>query len=419
VARLIAALVPPVVYPAVVTVRRFDAAELGQAKRTPQGFLRATARLTRTGVLTYRRADGSVSRELRRPGQVFSAESLATLGDAPLTDLHPKEMVSPDNAKALSVGHVSHASARADGKFVEASCVITDAKMIAAVEAGTRREISCGYKCKLVVGSGTYDGERYDAEQVDIVYNHAGLGPPKWGRAGSEVALRFDADGLEGGRVHGLVLEPLDAVVVMDARGDDADVPADVPETEGSAMDLVTLRVDSIDCQLPKECVQVVSKGLEQRDALILKATQDAAASKARFDALQGELDGTKLKLAEASDVNRFDAAVTERIALLDRARQLLGAETKLDGLSARAIKELVIKQADPKAEFTGKSDEYVQGRFDSAEPSPSTELGGVRRIMTTIPRRTDARTDTRVDSADPNKYPVPAWRKPLAATRD
>ncbi|RQZ00703.1 DUF2213 domain-containing protein, partial [Burkholderia stagnalis] len=82
----------------------------------------------------------------------------------------------PQNAKALSLGHVT--SARADGTFVGGEVVVTDAAMIAAVEAGTRREVSMGYKCKLVQGGGVFNGEHYDAEQVDIVYNHAGLGPP-------------------------------------------------------------------------------------------------------------------------------------------------------------------------------------------------------------------------------------------------
>ncbi len=378
-------------------VCRYDAATLGQAKRTPQGFLRAAARLTRTGVLAYKRADGTVCRELRRPEQVFAAESLATLGDAPLTDLHPREMVTPDNARALSVGHVSHATSRADGKFVEADVVVTDAKMIAAIEAGTRREVSCGYKCKLIVGGGTWNGEHYDAEQTEIVYNHAGLGPPKWGRAGSEVALRLD-----GGEAEFFALTGDDALVL------DADDGRQLPPPKDKDMELVTLRVDGIDCQVPKDWAQVITKGIETRDAAVATAKQDAAAHKARLDALQGELDGTKAKLEAAADPKRFDAAVTERIGLIERAHQVLGTETKLDGLTTRAIKELVVKKLDPKADFAGKSDEYVQGRFDSADPSAQhTDFSGLKPIK-----------KARADGGDPPKYPTPPWLKPLASTR-
>jgi hypothetical protein len=393
----------------VSTVIRFDAATLGQAKRTPQGFLRATARLTRTGVLAYRQPDGTVRRELRRPEQVFHADSLATLNDAPLTDLHPKVMVTAENARELSLGHVSHASARADGKFVSADVVVTDAKMIAAIEGKvdgkTRSEISCGYKCKLIPGGGEWNGERYDAEQVDIVYNHAGLGPKNWGRAGSECALRLD------GNDDGFALDASDAWVV-----DAADAPDD-EEPKGKAMELVTLKVDGIDCQVPKECAQIVQKGLTTRDEAIAQAAKDATASKARLDALEGELDGTKTKLVAATDPKRFDAAVTERIALLDRAHAVLGAEAKLDSLSAREIKESVLKKVDPKATFENKSDEYVQGRFDSIElPAPSTDMRGVRRASLTRPTTLP---ETRRDSNDPPKIPVPAWRQPLAAHRE
>lgn len=385
-------------------VTRFDAAPLGQVKRTPQGFLRARARLTRTGVLTYRRKDGTVSRELRRPEQVFAPESLATLGDAPLTDLHPAVMVSPENARELSVGHVSQSSVRVDGKYVDADVVVTDGKMIGAVLGGTRREISAGYKCKLVVGAGVYNGDRYDAEQTNIVYNHAGIGPSQWGRAGSECAVRLD------GGADDFALDADDAYVT-----DAADGPPDESTTDpkGHAMELVTLRVDGIDCQVTPSAAQVLNKGITQRDEAIAQASKEAAASKARFDALQGELDGTKTKLTEAADPKRFDAAVTERISLLDRARTVLGETTKLDGKSTREIKELVVMKLQPKAELTNKSDEYVSARFDACDDVPavtSTDLAGVRRLSTHVPR---------VDGDPPPlKYPTPAWQQPLAASR-
>ena len=40
--------------------------------------------------------------------------------------------------------------------------------------------------------AGVWEGEKYDGIQRDIRYNHVGLGPEGWGRAGSEVSLRLD-----------------------------------------------------------------------------------------------------------------------------------------------------------------------------------------------------------------------------------
>lgn len=380
-------------------VRRFDAAQLGQAKRTPQGFLRASARLTRTGVLAYRSPDGTVRRELRRPEQVFHPDSLASLGDAPITDLHPKEMISPDNARELSLGHVSHASPRVDGKFVGGDVVVTDAKMIAEVLSGRRKEVSPGYRCKLIVGAGMWNGEHYDAEQTDIVYNHVGLGPPQWGRSGSDVALRLD------GNADGFVADATDAYSIdtLDAADDDAE--------KEKTMDLVTLKVDGIDCQVTPSAAQVITKGIAERDAAIAQAAKDSAASKARLDTVQGELDGTKVKLTEAADPKRFDSAVTARIGLLEHARKVLGSETKLDGLTTRAIHELVVLKVQPKAELTGKSDEYVSARFDSIEPPTVTNLDDVKRALRSVPR-----ADDNDDRTPPPA--VPAWMQPLAAHR-
>jgi hypothetical protein len=391
----------------VSTVERFDAAKLGRVTRTPQGFLRAPARLTRTGVLTYRRKDGTVVRELRRPEQVFAPESLATLADAPLTDLHPREMVTPSNARTLSVGHVSHATQRADGKFVEAEVVVTDAAMISAIEAGNRREVSCGYKCRLIEGAGIYNGERYDAEQVDIVYNHCGLGPQNWGRAGSEVALRLD------GAEHDIELGDNAARLVLDADDDSErhDRLDNDDDRKGKHMELVTVKVDGIDCQVAPQSAQVITRAVEKLETELRAARKDATDLKSRADSLQGELDGTKQKLEQASDPKRFDSAVAERIALLDHARKVLGATEKLDGLSAREIKERVIKHFDAKADFSGKSDEYVQGRFDAASELPATPSALDKYGQAIKPGQ-------RKDSGAPSTYVKPPWQQPLASHR-
>lgn len=340
-------------------------------------------------------------RELRRPEQVFRPDSLASLADAPLTDLHPKVMVNPANARELGHGHVSQSTVRADGRFVAGEVIVTDAGMIGAIEGGKRREISAGYNCKLVVGAGVWNGEHYDAEQTDIVYNHVGIGPANWGRAGSDVALRLDGAAEE--------LPTTETAWLTDA----SDAPELEPELKprGKVMELVTIRIDAIDVQVPQAAAQLINRALEQRDAAIASAKSEATGHKSRLDALQGELDGTKVKLTEAADPNRFDSAVTERIALLERARGVLGAEAKLDGKSAREIKELVIKHLDSSADFAGKSDEYVQGRFDAAGVPDGNPLDDARRQLHT-------RGDGGNPPANPPKFATPPWRKPLSATR-
>jgi hypothetical protein len=389
-----------------VSVQRYDAASLGRVTRTPQGFLRAPARLTRTGVLTYRRADGTVVRELRRPEQVFRAESLASLADAPITDLHPREMVTPKNARTLSVGHVSGASARADGRYVEAEVVVTDATMIAAVENGSRREVSCGYSCSIKPGAGVYQGERYDCEQVDIIYNHAGLGPPQWGRAGSDVALRLD------GEQGALELGAEDACVIDAAEAPELATPP--PKEKGKPMELVTIRIDSLDVQVPPAAAQIINRSVEQSTGRLTEQSTKLAELQRRVDSLQGELDAAKAAATEAADPKRFNAAVAARLSLLERVRPVL-REQKLDGLTDRAIKELALKQLHKDLELADKADAYVDARFDGAlealaarsdkrEPGEGgSSLEGARRAGT-----------IRSDGEDQPRPRALSWRTPL-----
>lgn len=403
---------------AAVQVTRYDAAKLGNTRRTPQGFLRAPARVTRTGVLVYRRADGTVVRELRRPEHVFAAESVATLADAPVTDLHPREMVTSSNAKALSVGHVSGTSARADaGRYVEAELVITDARMIKAIEAGDRREVSCGYSCVLVDKPGVYNGEKYDAEQTSITYNHVGLGPQKWGRAGSEVALRLDGSADD----HALPNDAAHAVL----RDDDDD-------SKGRPMELVTIRLDGLEAQVTPSAAQIVQRTFEQRDAKITDQTAQLTALQQRHDALRGELDASKAQLAEAVDPERFETAVRSRMALLERVRPVLGAEAKLDGLAPREIKLKALAKLKPGADFGKESDAYVDARLDGAlealeqqPPKRGANADDVRRSVlgpapaATVDVRAILSGQHRADAAEPTKFEPPAWRSKLTVSRE
>jgi len=178
-------------------VQRYDVARFdSRPTLTSQGFLRAPASLTRVGVLNYRRADGTVRRELRRPEQVFDPKSLATLAGAPLTNLHVA-MVNPENVTQVRKGHVGD-DIRQDGEFVHGTVTVEDAEMIRQVQTGRRGELSPGYKCGIDWTPGEYNGERYDCEQLGIVYNHVACGPTGFGRSGDDVRMRLDSKG--GGR---------------------------------------------------------------------------------------------------------------------------------------------------------------------------------------------------------------------------
>ena len=162
--------------------------------------MRVDGRLTRTGVLPYHLADGSVIRELRLPEEVFKADSMATLVGAPVTELHGGGFITPRNVREHSVGHVS--STKRDGKFLSGSVQVQDEATIAKVTRRELVELSPGYRCKMDASSGTYEGEPYDVIQRSIEYNHLAMGPKDWGRSGNEVALRLDGRGAGAAIAH-------------------------------------------------------------------------------------------------------------------------------------------------------------------------------------------------------------------------
>lgn len=170
---------------------RFDRFVLdSNVKRTPQGGLDVPANLTRSGVFIYHMPDGSVQRELRHPDDVFVADSLDTLRGAPLTVGHPG-LVRSDNWKQLAVGHVSD-DVKPAGSFVSSHVRVQDKGVVEQVEKKDLVELSCGYTCDVDHTPGEWNGEKYDARQINIRYNHVALGPKDFGRAGNEVKLRMD-----------------------------------------------------------------------------------------------------------------------------------------------------------------------------------------------------------------------------------
>jgi len=373
--------------------------------RTPQGFLRVPAYVTRAGVLEYKRADGTTVRELRHPDEVFRPDSLESLSAAPLTDLHPKEMVSPKNVRTLRVGHVGEA-VRQDGHRVAATVTIEDEQMIALVERGERREISCGYACAIDATPGVWDGEHYDAVQRDIVYNHAALGPRNWGRAGSEVALRLDSGDAMTATAYGAPPE----------RRDDG--TTDLPGGDAQ-MDHVTIRVDELDVQVPKQWAQVIEKALKQRDDALTERTKERDTAQGRLDALTKEHDEVKQQLTAAADPARVDAAVHARATLLEQARKVLPAEHKFDGQTPRQIHEAVLTKLDAKRDRKGKSDEYVSARFDHAfESAPAHASNGRNDALDRSREATTSKAQQSTPAARRDAF-VPDWQKPLATSKD
>lgn len=328
------------------------------------GSVRFNARLTRTGVFDY-----GDHKELRTADEVFKKEALDSFRGLTVTVGH-RAWLDAGNWREFAVGHVGDdVRADEDGIHVDASVVLKDKSAIAKADAGELIEISMGYSVDLQATPGqTADGQKYDSVQTNIQGNHAALGPRAWGRAGGSVRL------LDGA-----------------AYADDMTIPEkriDAPAANDQLQkDLDAARADN-------EAVR------KERDA----ARKDATDATARADKAEAERDAAKKDATEAkadaakarTDASATtDAAVEARVHLIDAARGVLGSDfkaTKKDGektvsMSDKEIRIAVIAKVDPALKLDGKTDAYIEARFDLATESVKTdrsELGKVNETTMT-----------------------------------
>lgn len=339
-----------------VDVGRFDAKGV---TRTPQGGLKVPAYLTREGVFNYTLPDGTVRREYRPADEVFKADSLASLEDAPVTDLH-NGLVSAENHGQLAKGHVR--DIRQDGSHVAATVLVQDAAIVAAVQSGARKELSCGYVCKLENTAGvTPQGERYDAIQRDIQYNHVAILPPGAGRAGSTVSLRLDA---------------ATAVCLHEA-----------PTTKEPLI-VKTIRIDGKDYVVGSD--EHLAKIQADHDAALAVVRKDAADARAAQAKAEAERDVARTDAADARDPVKQAARVAARVALEESARKVLGAEAKFDGKTDDEIKAAVVAKTFPEFKLDSYDAAvrpvYLAARFDAAIAAPIadpiTDVAGARATL-------------------------------------
>jgi hypothetical protein len=172
--------------------RKVSASEISQRINPNTGALEFRAPLTWTGVRSYHHADGSVTRELRRPEQVKSPSHIrglrlltATSGHPALPDGTPvyldarggPDVRSPDGsalrpAEDYAIGHVGDTieDGEIDGYYVPVAwCSITSLAAQRGIAAG-KTQTSLGYTALLDDTPGKWDGphgpEQYDVEHL-------------------------------------------------------------------------------------------------------------------------------------------------------------------------------------------------------------------------------------------------------------
>lgn len=372
-----------------------DAVTVSGTRRTADGYLIAEAKSVRTGIQLYSgdevgKPSMPIVRVYRPADQVFADASLQSFTHAPVTMNHPDEAVTADNWKELAVGEVSTA-AKKDGEWVHLPLILKDAKAISAVEDG-KRELSAGYTCELVWGDGvTPDGQQFNATQTNIKINHLAI--VDRARAGSQARI---GDGASWGAA------PF--------------IPDHNPKKE-TIMTLKTVTVDGIPVEVTDQGAVVISTlqtRLADANAKAEKAeaahTAALAAKDAELAKKDAELDAIKGKVLSDADL---DKRVQDRADLIAVAT-VIAKDVKTTGLSDAAIRKAVVTAKLGDAAISGKTEAYIDARFDILADEAKKEAGAdpfARVVSDGLKPTGTAQTQTN-DAWKKSVDDLNAWRK-------
>ena len=334
-----------------------DKAPIGTVKRLEDGSVTAMARAVRAGVQDYTGAelglmDRDVVKVYRPAEEVFSDDSLQSFSHATVTINHPTELVDADNWKELAVGEVGEGVLR-DGEWAALPLILKDAAAIASMDSG-KVELSAGYTAEIEFVDGvTPDGEKYDAIQRNIRINHLAIVDNA--RAGSKARI-----------------------------GDSADKWGAAPLTkQEEPVKMAELKT-----------VVVGDKAVQVAVADADTITNMIADHNAAIDAKDEEIGTLKAECADTAakvlDADAIDALVQARVAVIDKAREMV-SDFDATGKSVTDIRrEVVATVHGDDAAAESVTDAEVKGIFDFATVKKTDDT--MRKVL----------GDVKVNDADP-----------------
>jgi len=290
-------------------------------------MLLCEATFARDGVLEYR-SDNGIRRELRLPEE--NQRALVSFGLAPVTIEHPPVLLTEDNSEQYRKGVSLQDIQYGKGGFVKGVVALMDSAAIDYAENGGGAEISAGYVCDIDPTPGVWRGQHYDCVQRNLTVNHLAL--TKRGRAGPDVRLHLDSANTDFAyQVH--------------------------PPTEKR---MATLRLDSVEYEVPEILASVIGPKLGRLDALEAQVKQDAEAleeAEESIEALTDERDRERGR-ADAQDI-----CLTNAEAILEG----LGYRRDAQGDYIRTDKKVPPAMDDEEDMEDGGDDEEAEGEMPMA----------------------------------------------------
>lgn len=383
-------------------VARYDRGSLpGEAEVTEEGYVKAKAIVTRCGVFLYKNADGTVRKELRHPDEVLKMDSLESMKMVPVVNGHPPErLVNADNAKRLAVGYTGE-TVETNMPYVLANLVITDKDMVDDIVSKKKRELSLGYTVDLVEEPGLYYGEPYDFMQTNIRYNH--LAVVDQARAGPEARIALDGeDAIEifkeeadkMAKQKKIKIDTEEYLVDNEVGGKVEELMAKIAEHEKKASELEAMLAkahaerdhlkeklggEHAEEEVDKEHMEkdeIGANGKEVPDPIDLYGAQSHVRDYTPPSKMENhvvENPGNRHYPHDLPHISKVDSAdisrrVKNRVKLEKLAERYLDRSTlnRLDSMEDLEIKKAIVQTLQPKSQLQGKSEVYINARFDA-----------------------------------------------------
>jgi len=315
-----------------------------ERKYTDEGFLLVPARISRCGIQEYLavemglqdREATDIVRVYRPEEEVFSEESMSSFANKPVTNNHPPQLITADNAKQFSVGHAGPNVTR-DGSFSKTELYIIDSQSISDIESG-KSELSNGYTADIEWTQGiSSDGEQYDAIQRNIKGNHI-------------------------------------AIVERGRAGRDCRVADQLPNV-GANLAMAKITIDGVDYEVSDQAAQAVGKLHTRLNDAEMSAEEKEKEKKAKEDELAAAkekeaatTDSHKAQLDEANSKvptgEVLDKLVAERSALVDSVKKVV-PDIEWEGKDAATLMKEVVAAKCDNVQMDSVSADYIKARFD------------------------------------------------------
>jgi uncharacterized protein len=386
---------------------RYDKGIVGnETQLTDEGYIKARSIVTRCGVFLYKNADGTIRKELRHPDDVLIPESIESIKMIPVVNGHPAErLVTAENAKRLAIGYTGE-SIEQSMPYLIANLLVTDKNAVEEIKSKNKNELSLGYTVDLIPESGTYYGEPYEFRQTNIRYNHLAL--VDQARAGPEARIALDGEDAEeilkeeaemaNKKVRKVKIDAQEYMLEDDAAGS---VEKMISEKNSllKSKDEMEKKIEELENMLdkahaerdsmrdkdyhdpekvhhPLENDEIGAKGKEEKDPVDGMGMSSHVRDYEKPTNMENHAvmspknehypkDLPHVSKVDSAEVNRI---VKNRVKLEKLAEKFLDRKTlsRMDGMSDMEIKKRLIVNIQPNAQIEGKSENYINARFDA-----------------------------------------------------